>query len=260
MDEFRVLDLIEDHFAPKSADEIAKMAIFNPAPVARISYYEMLYKIRKTKQTQEQNTQEKDTLEDFEMDKMPEFDPTASLVSHSKYIKLNPVIQHIQGQSTQEKVLNLIYSLFGIVFAGFLRDTMAGVQPNDIDAVVPIYYSGRVVRSMIELGYTLVEKQEIGIALRFVKEGELNVEISYSEAVPGLTRIKPSAEPDFDVSLLAYNGREMYNWMPGEPDSELDVLSIIGRIQRRQTIQFAGAEPHRIKKMQDKGYTIIKIK
>ena len=156
--------------------------------------------------------------------------------------------------------LGIIFANKGVVFGGYLRDLISGDDPHDIDAVVPEANWDKFKQDMADEGFNMItplSKYEPSI---FEKEGELTVEVIIGEDPPDFEWLGPSADPDFDVNLLAYNGTKMYNWMSLDHDPELDVLIIISSIRKKQTLQFRNAEEDRVNKMKNKGYTIIGFK
>jgi len=159
------------------------------------------------------------------------------------------------------EVLRLVYQLEGAVYGGYIRDTIAMIPPKDIDVVIPQENWIEFVRGMEELGYTEDDNLETEDASLFRKPGELNVEAIVSEDPPqskmsGVFYIGPTAEPDFDVNLLAYDGTKLYNWMSLGMNPDLDVLTIITHIIKKEAVKFEEAAPHRVQKMISKGYTI----
>jgi hypothetical protein len=154
-------------------------------------------------------------------------------------------------------ILTHVYTLQGAVYGGYVRDTIAGVQPKDIDVVVPAAHWAQFVNALTFIGYRNIPNPTTSDAVLFVKDGELSIEAISGEDAPGSVLIGPPASPDFDVNLLAYNGRLMYNWGPIGKD--LGVLDIISRISKREALQFREASPERVAKMISKGYRIVKV-
>ena len=50
-DHFRTLELIDEHFSPKTTEEVTKLPIFNPITVSRTTYFDLAEKLRAGKES-----------------------------------------------------------------------------------------------------------------------------------------------------------------------------------------------------------------
>lgn len=146
-----------------------------------------------------------------------------------------------------ESLVQHIFECRGAIFGGFLRDSFAGVSPNDIDVAIPMLYFDQFLAGMEELGYY----EYVGETTIFKKPGELPVEVTFVEDDPDDTRIGPEAEPDFDVNLLALDEDGLWEWTGGE----YSVEEIIEHIKHREAVAIEPS-PERTAKILSKGYRI----
>jgi len=150
------------------------------------------------------------------------------------------------------QVATLIFDYRGAIYGGYLRDVIAGVEPKDIDAVIPQIYESDFLRDLTKLGFTLSENPENETFLAR-KPGHRDVEIYFVEDDPNDTLIGPVSAPDFDVNLLALNDNGFISdWTnPGNP-----ITDILDHIRNRVAVRLE-ATPEREAKMRAKGYQII---
>lgn len=152
-----------------------------------------------------------------------------------------------------QNVFTILYRNKGVVYGGYVRDMIAGVQPRDIDVVLPADKWDTFVEELLDAGYVSQDRQDNDATL-FTKDGFLDVEAyacednSYDDVFIG-----PEASPDFDVNTLAYDGVKMYNW--ANPNG-MDIFIIIQHIQTRFAVRME-PEDDRVEKILSKGYKII---
>lgn len=162
-------------------------------------------------------------------------------------INSNYEMQYIQKEDMD--AFETIFRNFGVVYGGYLRDYFDGVKPKDIDIVVPDIYKDRFLDEL--KGYTFRDNLENGTVMA-ERPGHRDIEISFCEDEPEDNLfIGPCAEPDFDVNLLTYDGKKLYNWV----DPTIDTILIIERIYERRAKKLSN-NVGRMKKMHDKGYRI----
>lgn len=154
-----------------------------------------------------------------------------------------------------EEILKVIYAFGGVVFGGYLRDTIAGVQPTDVDMVIDPRQFELLTMALTNYGYQREEDDEADYKFIPTMDGLLSIQVIVIEADQ---YSGPPTEPDFDINLLAFDGVRLYNWMSLSIIPELWVPNIVTRIVNKQMLlNKANFSPERQEKMLKKGYTII---
>lgn len=141
----------------------------------------------------------------------------------------------------------------GAIYGGYLRDVIAGEEPNDIDIILSeLRYGLEFIKYLLSKGYQLdyEGKNDTIIA---TKSGARKLELAFVEDSPDEVLIGPVSGPDFDVNLLLL-GEDgvLRNWM----DPNEDIIEIIENITSRRAVRIE-ADRDRIRKMSQKGYTIV---
>ena len=152
-----------------------------------------------------------------------------------------------------QEIMRVIFENYGAVYGGYLRDVRAGVIPNDLDVVIPEANNDKVFEELKLRGYTLTENPENGTTLA-QKDDRRDIEILLNEDPPGVVKIGPSADPDYSVNLLAFDGRELYDWV----DPSIDVQIILDQIDSKMAMAIGTIEKKRKEKFSKKGYKTIK--
>jgi hypothetical protein len=147
-------------------------------------------------------------------------------------------------------VAELIFASCGVIYGGYLRDRRRNVEPHDLDVVMFAGYWVPFRQALIGLGYTVSLNPENGTFV-FSKPNARDIEVMLCEDNPDQVMLGPSAEPDFNVNLLTFNGQQVYNWI----DPDMKVNSILADIDRGYA-QDLGAEQHRRDKIVLRGFTV----
>jgi hypothetical protein len=166
---------------------------------------------------------------------------------------INEELFHEWIYPKDDTIARLIFSNYGTIFGGYLRDVYAKSQINDIDAVIPKIREDSFLEGLHQLGYTVKISPNGFVA---TKEGEHPVEFYFGEDIPQENfLIGPEAEPDFDVNLLAFNGKELFNWM----NLDEGVDTILKHIKDKVAYQIhIPMDMLRRRKLVSKGYRILK--
>jgi hypothetical protein len=155
---------------------------------------------------------------------------------------------------TYNEIAKIVFSLRGVIFGGYVRDLLAGVEPKDMDIRFKKYDD---------------IKDFLFLLLRSGEAITLNSETEYSAAYGRCIHYKvtvgslsldcldrPVAKPlDFNV-----NGLEMAHdkiLVPetnGSPD--LSMSRILECIQKREAVMIGKADDYRVLKMIDRGWKI----
>lgn len=152
-----------------------------------------------------------------------------------------------------KNALSILYRHKGVVYGGYVRDMIAGVQPRDIDVVLPADMWEGFMKELLEAGY-VCKGYQVNNSTLFTKDGFLDVEAyACEDNSDENVFIGPEACPDFDVNTLAYDGARMYNWV--DPTG-MNIFTIIRNIQNREAKRIE-PEDDRVEKMISKGYKII---
>jgi hypothetical protein len=157
------------------------------------------------------------------------------------------------------KITRLIFDHEGVIYGGYLRDVIAyglNAKPNDIDFVV---YRDRMVSltaALEKLCYTSNEV-ELGLYDFTSTVGELiPLQMLVEERFPN-TELGPSAEPDFNVNLLCFDGMSLGIWTEVYV-SQQQLNDIFLDIQDKMA-KFIGDRrtmADRLKKMYDRGWEV----
>jgi len=156
-------------------------------------------------------------------------------------------------------VLLLIFKCDGSIFGGYLRDSIAGETPSDIDVAMLEKMFGYFIVGMTKLGYTAIPTTDNGEHWLFEpnklsSEQKIKVEvILYPDTDIGLL-LGPTCDPDFTVNTLAFDGRELYLWCDNDEFS-ITVSSVIEDIKNKESRRLI-ADEERETKLIRRGYLI----
>lgn len=181
--------------------------------------------------------------------------------SSSMYQRVSEVeVQYLQAFTNAERkedvpMFNLLWERKGSVFGGWLRDVIAGDTPKDVDVVLSTAYAKDFIDGMHKLGYISQQTSvdELTSTRIFTKPDTLPVEMIEMDDDPDEILLGPAPDPDFDVNLLAWNGKLVYNWMDPDP---FNISDVVKHIQARQAVPIMPSET-RMEKIMARGYTIL---
>lgn len=157
------------------------------------------------------------------------------------------------------KIIDLIFKHGGYIFGGYIRDIIAGdiiagdiiagVSPNDMDVAIDIERVQGFYVDLYENGYKNVD----GSFSKFKHPNLISVDVVENDEEDHKSHIiGVSVDIDFDVNCLAYDGKTLFLWT----GSDMNPMEIVDSIRKRRATVIKPDEK-RIKKMQNKGYTII---
>ena len=161
------------------------------------------------------------------------------------------------------KVFEIIFHHNGIVFGGYIRDMIAKVKPNDIDAVVPYKNSYDILDELTELYQSEPEILDCSsddrelVIYSFQAEGLDKLEIHfYNPSADSL--IGDAMVPDFDVNLLCCCPK--YGLVNYSKQNQYTVKTIIRNIRNRRAVMLNGkVNQSRITKIKSKGYKFVQF-
>ncbi len=165
--------------------------------------------------------------------------------------KVDTVLLEDLKKSKYANVLNVVFKNHGAVFGGFLRDFFAKKTPSDIDVAISYLYFHTFDNEIKTLGYTNTHVNQSDQLYTYTNEKQIKIEVIQVEDNPHDTKLGPCPDPDYDVNLLAFNGKDLYNWM----DDTITIASILANIEKKVAIAIL-PQPDRIAKMVAKGYEI----
>lgn len=147
------------------------------------------------------------------------------------------------------EVINLVIEHRGCIFGGCVRDFLRNEEPNDIDVSIPIEMVQNFYESLVKLGYT---PYSIGsIFFKDVDGQKIIIDVQELSSDAEL-EVELFVNADFDVNLLAWNGKELFVYS----SPSYDTKHIIDNIMSKK-MESVLPSNERINKMINKGWTLV---
>lgn len=117
--------------------------------------------------------------------------------------------------SQHRELARLIFDHEGVIFGGYLRDTIAfgeNAKPNDLDFVVYRDQLTKLISRLEDFGYEVVEEDEDSFKLDANDSQLIPLEILVEDRHPNFT-LGPSVDPDFNINSLCFDGLSISSWV-----------------------------------------------
>ena len=149
------------------------------------------------------------------------------------------------------------------IFGNFIRDSIAGIKPDDINIVVSELFFNKFKNKMFNNGYNIIKPLWEDDRYKFVCEDKLDVEVTLVNDISEQIIFDTFETPDFDINLLVFDVKQgkIYNYM--NPDE--DIRNIVKSIKNMRATYLRlldndlKLKDYKIKKLIDKGYILYNI-